>query len=157
MISVGILTVNDLGARGEREDLGGTILIDIVTERLDAKVKKYEIVPGGKEDIERALVEWADVLDLDLILTTGGTACAPQATKAVIEKEAPGLAEAMRTENVKMAPHGMLSQAVAGIRGQTLIVNLPGQPTAAEETLNVILPVLPRAIELLRARGRADR
>jgi molybdopterin adenylyltransferase len=161
VISIGILTVDDPGARGEQKDLSGTTLMDIVIERLDAKVKKYEIVPDERAGIERALVEWADVLDLDLILTTGGTGFAsrgvtPEATRAVIEREAPGLAEAMRAESVKMTPHGMLFRAVAGIRGETLIVNLPGSPEVVEETLNVILPALPHAIELLRARGGAD-
>jgi len=161
VISVGILTVSDLGARGEREDLSGTTLVDMITEGLDAKVRKYEIVPDERDEIERALVEWADTLDLDLILTTGGTGFAPrdvtpEATRAVIEREAPGLAEAMRAESVKVTPHGMLSRAVAGIRGQTLIVNLPGSPKAVEETLNVILPALPHAIELLRAKPGAD-
>ena len=161
MISVGILTVYDPGARGEQKDLSGTTLMDIVIERLDAKVKKYEMVPDESAGIERALVEWADVLDLDLILTTGATGFAsrdvtPEATRAVIEREAPGFAEAMRTESMSMTPHGMLSRAVAGIRGQTLIVNLPGSPKAVEETLNVILPALPHAIELLRAKAGAD-
>jgi molybdopterin adenylyltransferase len=161
VISVGILTVTDPGARGERKDLSGTTLIDIVTQRLNAKVKKYEIVPAEREKIERALVEWADVLDLDLILITGGTgfasrAVTPEATRAVIEREAPGLAEAMRTESVKATPQGMLFRAVAGIRGQTLIVNLPSDPKAVEETLNVILPALPHAIELLRVKAGAD-
>lgn len=161
MISVGILTVDDLGARGEREDLSGTTLIDIVIERLDAKVKKYEIVPDERARIERALVEWADILDLDLILTISGTDFAPrdvtlEATRAVIEQQAPALAEAMRAGSVKVTPHAMLPPGLAGIRGQTLIVNLPGSPEALEEPLNVILPALPHAIELLRARGRAD-
>lgn len=161
MISVGILTVSDRGARGERQDLSGSVLMDMVTESLDAKVKKYEIVPDEREEIERALIEWADVLDLDLILTTGGTGFAPrdvtpEATKAVIEREAPGLAEAMRAESMKITPHGMLSRAEAGIRGQTLIVNMPGSPKAVEETLNVILPALPHAIELLRTKPGAD-
>jgi molybdopterin adenylyltransferase len=162
VISVGVLTVSDLGSRGERQDLSGIRIIDMITERMDAKVKKYEIVADEREQIERELVEWADVLDLDLILTTGGTGFAPrdvtpEATSAVIERQAPGLAEAMRTESIKVTPHGMLSRAVAGIRGKTLIVNLPGSPKAVEETLDVILPALPHAIALLRAEPGADK
>lgn len=161
MISVGVLTVSDLGSRGERNDLSGPTIIDVVTERLNAKVKKYEIVPDERKEIEAALMEWADVLDLDLILTTGGTGFAPrdvtpEATKAIIDREAPGLAEAMRAESMKVTPHGMLSRAVAGVRGSTLIVNLPGSQKAVEETLNVILPALPHAIELLRVTPGAD-
>ena len=161
VISVGVLTASDLGSRGERKDLSGPTIIDMVTERLDAKVKKYEIVPDESEQIQAALIEWVDDLDLDLILTTGGTGFAPrdvtpEATKAVIDRQAPGLAEAMRAESMKVTPHGMLSRAVAGIRRQTLIVNLPGSQKAVEETLNAILPALPHAIELLRARPRAD-
>jgi molybdenum cofactor synthesis domain-containing protein len=161
MISVGVLTVSDKGSRGERKDQSGPTIIDIITERLNAKVKKYEIVPDERDQIEGALIEWADVLDLDLILTTGGTGFAPrdvtpEATKAVIHREAPGLAEAMRAESMRVTPHGMLSRALAGIRSQTLIVNLPGSQKAVEETLNVILPALPHAIELLRVTPGAD-
>ncbi len=161
MISVGVLTISDLGSKGEREDLSGPTIIDIVTERLNAKIKKYQIVPDEWDQIQAALIEWADDLDLDLILTTGGTGFAPrdvtpEATKTVIDRQAPGLAEAMRAESMKVTPHGMLSRAVAGIRGRTLIVNLPGSPKAVEETLNVILPALPHAIELLRVTPGAD-
>lgn len=161
MINVGVLTISDKGSRGERKDLSGPTIIDAATERLDAKVKKYEIVPDEKQQIEAALIDWADNLDLDLILTTGGTGFAPrdvtpEATKAVIDREAPGLAEAMRAESMKVTPHGMLSRAVAGIRGHTLIVNLPGSQKAVQETLNVILPALPHAIELLRVTPGAD-
>ena len=161
MISVGVLTISDLGSKGEREDLSGPTIIDIVTERLNAKVKKYEIVPDERDQIQAALIEWADDLDLDLILSTGGTGFAPrdvtpEATKTVIDRQAPGLAEAMRAESMKVTPHGMLSRAVAGIRGRTLIVNLPGSPKAVGETLNVILPALPHAIELLRVMPKAD-
>jgi molybdopterin adenylyltransferase len=161
VISVGVLTVSDLGSRGERKDLSGPTIIDVVTEQLNAKVKKYEIVPDERDQIEASLMEWADVLDLDLILTTGGTGFAPrdvtpEATKGIIDREAPGLAEAMRAESMKVTPHGMLSRAVAGIRGSTLIVNLPGSQKAVEETLDVILPALPHAIELLRVTPGAD-
>lgn len=161
MISVGVLTVSDLGSKGERKDLSGPTIIDIVTESLNAKIKKYQIVPDEWDQIQAALIEWADDLDLDLILTTGGTGFAPrdvtpEATKTVIDRQAPGLAEAMRAESMKVTPHGMLSRAVAGIRGQTLIVNLPGSPKAVAETLNVILPALPHAIELLRVTPGAD-
>lgn len=160
-MTIGILTVSDRGARGEYEDKSGPVIQEMVTERLGARLAKYEIIPDEIERIEDTLVHWADELGLDLILTTGGTGFAPrdvtpEATKAVIEREAPGLAEAMRAESLKVTPHAMLSRAVAGIRGRTLIVNLPGSPKAARENLETILPALPHGIELLQERAGAD-
>jgi len=158
---VGVLTISDLGAQGRREDVSGETIKEIVTERLGAEVAEYEIVPDERELIETVLVEWADVSKVDLILTTGGTGFSPrdvtpEATQAVIERQAPGLAEAMRSQGLKKTPHAMLSRAVAGIRGKTLIVNLPGSPKAVRESLEVILPALPHAIEILRGEARAS-
>lgn len=158
---MGVLTISDLGAQGRREDVSGETIKEIVTERLGAEVAEYEIVPDERELIETILVEWADVSKVDLILTTGGTGFSPrdvtpEATQAVIERQAPGLAEAMRSQGLKKTPHAMLSRAVAGIRGTTLIVNLPGSPKAVRESLEVILPALPHAIEILRGQAGAS-
>ncbi|MCR4407453.1 MAG: molybdopterin adenylyltransferase [Anaerolineae bacterium] len=154
-ISVGILTVSDRSYRGEREDLSGPLIRQLVTGRLEAEVKLEAVVPDERNIIAGTLVVWCDEVGLDLILTTGGTGFAPrdvtpEATKDVIEKEVPGLAEAMRAEGLKVTPHAMLSRAVAGIRGGTLIVNLPGSPKAVREGLEVILPAIPHGIEILK-------
>ena len=144
-------------------DESGPILRDMVEERLGAEVVAYEIVPDEQPIIEQKLVEWSDERGIDLILTTGGTGFAPrdvtpEATQAVIEREAPGLAEAIRAATLRITPHAMLSRAVAGIRGQTLIVNLPGSPKAVRENLEVILPALPHGLEILKdVRGAWER
>jgi molybdenum cofactor synthesis domain-containing protein len=118
-------------------------------------VLQIEIVPDDFQAIREILTNWVDGDDLDLILTTGGTGFSPrditpEATQALIERNAPGIAEAMRIASLQVTPHAMLSRAVAGIRKRTLIVNLPGSPKAATENLSAILPVLPHAIQLLR-------
>ncbi len=155
MITVGILTVSDSSYRGEREDLSGPLIREMVTERLKAKVELEAVVPDDINIIKGTLMVWADEVGLDLIITTGGTGfgprdVTPEATKAVIEREAPGLAEAMRAEGLKVTPHAMLSRSVCGIRGRTLIVNLPGSPKAVRENLETILPAIPHGIELLQ-------
>ena len=155
MITVGILTVSDSSYRGEREDLSGPLIREMVTERLKAKVELEAVVPDDINIIKGTLMVWADEVGLDLIITTGGTGfgprdVTPEATKAVIEREAPGLAEAMRAEGLKVTPHAMLSRAICGIRGRTLIVNLPGSPKAVRENLETILPAIPHGIELLQ-------
>jgi len=161
VIRAGVLTVSDRGARGEREDRSGPLICRLIAERLGAEVVRYQVVPDEREEIAATLRTWADGDDLDLILTTGGTGFAPrdvtpEATEAVIERRAPGLAEAMRAESLKVTPHAMLSRAVAGIRGETLIANLPGSPKAVEESLEVILPALPHGMEILRGVPGAD-
>jgi len=162
MIQVGILTVSDRSALGERADASGPALAQAVADRLPgAAVKVTGIVPDDRGAISGTLIEWSDSLQIDLILTTGGTGFAPrdvtpEATRAVLDREAPGLAEAMRAASLLITPHAMLSRAVAGIRGRTLIVNLPGSPKGAVENLTTILPVLPHALELLQGSSEAE-
>jgi len=152
-MDVGILTVSDKGAAGEREDRSGPAVREIM-ESAGARIVRTEVVPDEPEAIKAFLVAWSDE-GLDLILTTGGTGFSPrdwtpEATKAVIEREAPGLAEAMRMAGLRATPKAMLSRAVAGIRKSTLIVNLPGSPKAVQESLEAILPALPHGIEILK-------
>ena len=162
MIRVGVLTVSDRSARGERPDQSGPALVCAVGEQLPgAQVVETGLVPDEAEEVIAILVRWSDELRLDLILTTGGTGFAPrditpEATRAVIERQAPGLAEMMRAASYQVTPHAMLSRAVAGMRGRTLIINLPGSPKAALENLVILRPVLPHALELLRQAPDAD-
>ena len=154
MFSVGIITVSDKGAAGEREDLSGPEIKKIITT-LPAEVKLYEIVPDNKETISRKIKELVDDKELDIIITTGGTGVSPrdvtpEATREVIEKEIPGMAEVMRRESLKKTPHAMISRAVVGIRRHSLIVNLPGSPKAVRENLSAILPSLPHTLSKLK-------
>lgn len=150
----GILTVSDRSARGERPDASGPALVEFVQAQ-GWQVLLQGVVPDEAAQISHTLIEWVDSGRVDVILTTGGTGFAlrdvtPEATLAVIDRQAPGLAEAMRQASLKVTPHAMLSRAVAGIRQRVLIVNLPGSPKAAVENLQVVLPVLPHAVELLQ-------
>ena len=153
-LQVGILTISDRSFRGEREDVSGPALLRLVQDT-GWFVTMTAILPDEESAIRERLTAWADNAGLDVILTTGGTGFAPrdvtpEATRAVIERETPGLAEAMRAESLKVTPHAMLSRIVTGIRKKTLIINLPGSPKGAIENLQVVIPVLPHAIQLLR-------
>lgn len=155
-MKIGILTVSDKGARGEREDRSGPAIREIMAAA-GAEVVRAEIVPDEEDMIRAVLVLWSDE-GLDLILTTGGTGFSPrdrtpEATRAVIERETPGLPEAMRLAGLEKTPTAMLSRAVAGIRKRTLIVNLPGSERAVRENLAVILPALPHGLEVLAGRA----
>jgi molybdopterin adenylyltransferase len=153
-IRFGILTLSDRSARGERADASGPALADLVRAQ-GWSVIKQALLPDDESAIRAELMAWAHSGEVDVILTTGGTGFAPrdatpEATRAVIQREAPGLAEAMRSASLAKTPHAMLSRAVAGIRGRTLIINLPGSPKGAVENLLVLVPVLEHAIQLLK-------
>lgn len=162
--------MSDRSFRGEREDLGGPALARALAEgwpagarqgQGDVEIAEVAVVPDERDQIAAKLIEWSDLLRLDLVLTTGGTGFAPrdvtpEATLVVLERHAPGLAEAIRAESLRITPHAMLSRGVAGMRKRTLIVNLPGSPRGAVESLGFILPVLPHAIELLHEDAAAE-
>ncbi|MEE9284761.1 MAG: MogA/MoaB family molybdenum cofactor biosynthesis protein [Dehalococcoidia bacterium] len=156
MITVGILTISDAVSRGKRRDTSGDN-IERLVGRLDARVDLREVVPDERDQIAARMIDWADRRRIDLILTTGGTGLAPrdvtpEATREVIDREAPGLAEMMRLESAKSNIHAILSRGVAGARGRCLIINLPGSPQGVEETLELVLPVLPHAIAILKGK-----
>lgn len=153
-LRIAILTVSDRSARGERADASGPALVEAVTAQ-GWQVVRQAVLPDDRASLTALLADWAGSGEIDVLLTTGGTGFSPrdvtpEATLAVIERSAPGLAEAMRLASLQVTPHAMLSRAVAGIRGRTLIVNLPGSPKAARENLAVITPVLAHAVQLLR-------
>jgi molybdopterin adenylyltransferase len=157
---IALLTISDRSSRGERPDTSGKALADQVLE-MGWEVSQTAIIPDELDQIRTTLMRWADSHSADIILTTGGTGFSPrdvtpEATTAVIERPTPGLAEAMRASSLRFTPHAMLSRAVTGIRGQTLIINLPGSPTGAVENLQVLLPVLPHAVELLAGSPHAE-
>jgi molybdenum cofactor synthesis domain-containing protein len=152
-LNFGILTVSDRSAAGTREDLSGPALAQAVQEA-GWIVKQTAVVPDELEGIADQLISWSDDEICSVILTTGGTGFSqrditPEATRAVIEREAPGMAEAMRTGSLAITPHAMLSRAVVGIRNRTLIINLPGSPKGALENFRILAPVLPHAVQLL--------
>jgi molybdopterin adenylyltransferase len=153
-IRAAIITLSDKGSAGEREDESGKIIREMISG-IDAAAVHYEILPDEKSLIMETLKRLSDSGGIDLILTTGGTGVAPRdvtpdATLTVIDRELPGMAEAMRAESLRKTPRAMISRAVAGIRKQTLIVNLPGSPKAVRENLAVILPAIPHAIEKIK-------
>jgi len=152
---IGILTVSDSAAAGDAEDRSGPVLVGLVQGVWPDAKPVLGLVSDDHEKIAERLRIWADEHDFALILTTGGTGFAPrdvtpEATRLVIDRDAPGLAEAIRSAGLQVTPHAMLSRGVAGIRGRTLIVNFSGSPKAVREQFAVIAPVLPHALELLQ-------
>lgn len=148
----GVVCVSDRCSKGLCEDKSGPVISEILSPL--GETVYYEIVPDEKVIISLALIKGADSLGCDVVFTTGGTGLAPrdvtpEATKAVIEKDVPGISEAIRQKSLEITPKAMLSRAVSGIRGKTLIINLPGSPKAVKESLEVVLPVLPHAVETL--------
>jgi len=156
MFTVGILTMSDKGSRGERIDVSGNqVMRDIVTAAMDCRVVKYEMIPDEKDVIARTLAAWSDEGIVDVILTTGGTGLTPrdvtpEATLSVIEKEVPGIPEAVRIGTLSKTPMAMLSRAVAGVRKKTLIINMPGSPKAVREYLDILVPVIPHAVQMIK-------
>jgi molybdopterin adenylyltransferase len=150
---IGVLTLSDKGSRGEREDVSGQVVREMVAGL--GEVVCYEVIPDEVEGIVETLVEWADEKRLDLILTTGGTGLSPRdvtpaATARVIDWQIPGMAEAMRSASMQKTPHAMLSRALAGVRGTTMIINLPGSPRGVRENLEVVLPALEHGLRKLQ-------
>jgi molybdopterin adenylyltransferase len=154
-IKVGILTVSTRAARGEYADESGPILVELVGQNTPWQVTLQAVVPDDQAVIAATLRDWCDDARLNLILTNGGTGfgphdITPEATAQVIQRHAPGIAEALRSESLKITRHAMLSRAIAGIRGRSLIINFPGNPKAVREGWHILLPVLPHALDLLR-------
>ncbi len=153
-MNIAILTISDKGSRGQRQDKSGEVIRDRLSQ-VESTIIKYEVVPDERDKIAGKLIEWADGGGVDVILTTGGTGLArrdvtPEATLSVIDRNVPGFAEAMRVRSLEKTPMAVLSRAVSGLRGQCLIINLPGSPKAVQECLEVILPAIPHAVEIIK-------
>lgn len=158
MINVGIITASDQGAKGERIDLSGEVIKEMVAEK-GWCVKQYVILPDEREELAKTMSKWADEGSVQLILTTGGTGFSdrdwtPEATTDICERMVPGIPEAMRMASMQITPRVMLSRSVAGIRKHTLIINLPGSPKAVRENLAVIIDTLPHGLEILMGEAR---
>lgn len=154
MYAAGVLTISDSAARGEREDIGGPIIARFLSQN-GFNVLIQKIVPDEERIIREILIEWTDKKGVDIIFTTGGTGLTPrditpEATRAVIKRDIPGIPEAMRAIGMQENPRAMLSRAVAGVRGQTLIINLPGSPAGVETGLSVVMPVLKHTIDKIK-------
>ncbi len=152
-VRAGVLTISDKGSRGQREDESGAVVADMLQAQ-GYQVARRAVVPDQKDAIVEMLLGWADRETLALIVTTGGTGLSPtdltpQAMEEVIDYPVPGIAEAMRAASLRVTPHAMISRAMAGVRGRTLIINLPGSPRGARENLQVVLPALDHALSKL--------
>jgi molybdopterin adenylyltransferase len=154
VFTAAVLTLSDKGSRGEREDLSGKVLAEMLAS-ISGRVETYEVIPDDRQLIEEKLAYYADHLGVDVIATTGGTGVGPRdvtpdATRAVIDKEIPGMAEAMRLAGLQKTPFAMISRAVVGCRGKTLIINLPGSPKGVRENLEAIMKAIPHTLEKLK-------
>ena len=154
MFTAAVLTLSDKGSRGAREDVSGKVLAEMLAS-IGGKVETYVVLPDDRRLIEEQLIHYADQFGVDVIATTGGTGVGPRdvtpdATRAVIDKEIPGMAEAMRLAGLQKTPFAMISRAIVGCRGKTLIINLPGSPKGVRENLEAILPAIPHAVEKLK-------
>ena len=153
-IRAAVVTISDKGYSGEREDASGPLLANLLAD-MGVEIVEQALVPDEPDQIAATLIRLADGLDLDLVLTTGGTGLTPrdrtpEATHAVIDRESPGLAEILRIEGYRRTPMAVLSRGIAGLRGKTLIVNLPGSPKAVREGIEVLTPILPHAVRMAR-------
>ena len=153
MFNIGIITASDKGSRGEREDASGRLIATMLQEL--GQIRSYKVVADDAEQISKEMVIMADQLGVDLILTTGGTGLGPrdvtpEATLAVVDRQVPGIAEAMRAKSLQITSRAMLSRAVAGMRNKTLIINLPGSPKGVQECLEVILPALEHGLAIMK-------
>ena len=153
MFNIGIITASDKGSRGEREDASGRLIATMLQEL--GQIRSYKVVADDAEQISKEMVIMADQLGVDLILTTGGTGLGPrdvtpEATLAVVDRQVPGIAEAMRARSMQITSRAMLSRAVAGMRKKTLIINLPGSPKGVQECLEVILPALEHGLAIMK-------
>lgn len=154
MLRVGVITASDKGSQGQREDLSGAVLKELVKE-IEGEVVLYTILPDDQELLAQTMKKWVDKEGLDLILTTGGTGFSlrdvtPEATLSIADRMVPGIAEVMRYESYKITPKAMLSRAVAALRKKTLIINMPGSPKACKECWAALVPALPHGIQILK-------
>ncbi len=159
-LRIGVLTVSDRSARGERPDASGPALVKAVEEQ-GWQVPLQGIVPDDLAVLRETMTNWVDSGEIDILLSTGGTGFAPrdvtpEATRSIIDREAPGLAEAMRSASAAKSKHAMLSRAIAGLRGKVLIINLPGSHKAAVENLQTVMPALEHAVQLLHEDPAAE-
>ena len=153
MFGLAVLTVSTSGSQGNRDDSSGQAIKELL-EGDDFEVVRYEIVTDDKDTISAKFIEWANADDVILIISTGGTGLGrydvtPEACLAILDKEVPGMAEAMRAKTLQFTPMAMISRSVAGIRSNTLIITLPGSTKAVKECLDVVMPVIPHSLELL--------
>ena len=154
MLNLGIITISDKAWQGQRSDKSGQAIRDSFSA-VDSQVVKYEVIPDELDVIAQKLAQWADEGSVDVILTTGGTGLGPrdvtpEATLSVVDKVVPGFGEMMRDRTFSATPLSLLSRAVAGVRKKCLIINLPGSPKAVDECLEVILPAIPHAVEIIK-------
>ncbi len=155
-VKTAILTISDKGSKGEREDKSGLLLKELI-EQAGSFVAEYSIVPDEKDQIAAALTDWCDNKKVELILTTGGTGLSerdvtPEATAMVLQKQAPGFSETLRQQAFKDVPKAILSRGISGIRGKTLIINLPGSTKAVEESFQILRPVLRHAVDIIEGK-----